>query len=312
MISGQPGRGPNGMPPGLATASAPCLRLPWPHTGNPAVGTSLAGTAGGISTDQAAPPPFTVSRASGGEGDGRPSGRRRAGRHRDGIRRIVLRSARRRSPRSGTCGPAPAPRSPSTASPGLLAPAASPAHGHGRTSAPGWSPRPAAATGATRTAQGSESITGCDLAAGGRAYGPGGCIGRHDLEDLLVVPSDGAGRVVGCGAAACTHPLCAGSWGWHGVPRDRWPGRSGRGSRHRTASLPTSSPTCTPTAARTAPHRAGAPAGAATVGALLRASGVPRRPVGGRVHVHCDAGAKAGHEARLNAGVWRQSVLARA
>ena len=204
-----------------------------------------------------APPPPTVSRASGGEGDGRPSGRRRAGRHRDGIRRIVLRSARRRSPRSGTCGPAPAPRSPSTASPGLLAPAASPAHGHGRTSAPGWSPRPAAATyshprpapaahqrpavtaapppsaaagrcrsargsprhtvprdrgrcsaasdspasvftgpsaystasarqvkrqvrgrsaaasGATRTAQGSESITGCDLAAGGRAYGPG-------------------------------------------------------------------------------------------------------------------------------------------
>ena len=32
-----------------------------------------------------APPPPTVSRASGGEGDGRPSGRRRAGRHRGGI-----------------------------------------------------------------------------------------------------------------------------------------------------------------------------------------------------------------------------------
>ncbi len=42
-----------------------------------------------VSADQAAPPPPTVSRASGGEGDGRPSGRRRAGRHRDGIGRAA-------------------------------------------------------------------------------------------------------------------------------------------------------------------------------------------------------------------------------
>jgi hypothetical protein len=270
------------MPPGLATASAPCLRLPWPHTGNPAVGTSLAGTAGGISADQAGPAsayriadqrrrrrwPFFSPRPSGA-----PPRRNRPALQPRPTAMPRSRHARA-GPRRGCCphdvadldgghrGPGRAARLQRrdhrvTASPGFFAPAPSPAHGHGRTSAPGWSPRPAAATyshprrapaahprlavtaapppsaaagrcrsargsprhtvprdrgrcsaasdgpasvftgqsahgtasarqverqvrgrsaaasGATRTAQGSESITGCDLAAGGRAYGPG-------------------------------------------------------------------------------------------------------------------------------------------
>jgi hypothetical protein len=63
----------------------------------------------------------------------------RSRRHRDP-------AAPRPAPQSRTCGPVPAPRSPSPASPGSSAPDPSRARTRGRTGAPGWSPRRVAAS----------------------------------------------------------------------------------------------------------------------------------------------------------------------
>ena len=72
-----------------------------------------------------------------------------------GRRRRPGRAGPRPAAASTTCGPAPARRPASTASPGSSARSPSPARSSGRTAAPGWSPRPAAASCSHRQPAGS-------------------------------------------------------------------------------------------------------------------------------------------------------------
>ena len=96
----------------------------------------------GVEDDQdpAGRPRASARRRSAGRRPRGPGPRSpRSHRHRDP-------AAPRPAPRSRRCGPAPAPRSPSTASPGSSAPDPSRGRRRGRTAAPGWWPRRAAAS----------------------------------------------------------------------------------------------------------------------------------------------------------------------